>query len=178
MKRFVSILLLPILVSLLVPQGVFSRTQDNEFVRTANYFLLSGSNLEKPQNIDILSKHDLIVIPVEAQVYNKPFFKEVRKRNPDIIILPYIATVSWNHLYWNDPLHKKLFSGIQDSYWLTDGNGGKTSVWPNTNALNLNTAWADHLSSFVDTQVLSSGLWDGVFYDEVQDSIRDRKSVV
>jgi hypothetical protein len=144
-------------------------TEDSEFVRTANYFLMSGKTLD--QSLKTLSSFDLIVIPVEAQVYNKTFFKKIRGLNPDIVILPYIATVSWNDLYWNDSLHKKLFRGIQNRWWLKDGNNKQISVWPGTRALNLNSGWNDYLTTFVQNEVLSTGLWDGVFYDEVQDSI-------
>ncbi len=141
------------------------------FVRTANYFLLSGSALENQSTIKILSTFDLIIIPVEAQVYNKSFFQEIRSLNKDIIILPYIATVSWNDLYWNDPLHQKLYQQIKPQWWLTDANEKQISVWPGTRALNLNSGWNTFLPEFVKKEILSTGLWDGVFYDEVQDSI-------
>ncbi|MBI5793581.1 VCBS repeat-containing protein [Candidatus Uhrbacteria bacterium] len=144
-------------------------TDDHEFVRTANYFLMSGSTLDDA--IDTLATFDLIVIPVEAQVYNKTFFAKIRDINSDIVILPYIATVSWNDLYWNDSLHQSLYRQIEDDWWLTDGNGKQVSVWTGTRALNLNSGWSEYLPEFVKTKVLSTGYWDGVFYDEVQDSI-------
>ena len=144
-------------------------TDPHEFVRTANYFLMSGSTLDDA--LTTLAQFDLIVIPVEAQVYNKSFFSEIRDINSDIIILPYIATVSWNDLYWSDPLHQSYYRQIEDDWWLLDGDGDQVSVWPGTRALNLNSGWSEFLPEFVFDEVLSTGYWDGIFYDEVQDSI-------
>ena len=140
-------------------------------VRTANYFLMSGSTLQDENTIQTLSTFDLLVLPAEAQIYNKEFFDKIRKLNPDIILLAYIPTVSWNDRYWSDPFHDKLYEGIESDWWLTDEDGSQKSVWPGTRALNLNTNWISYLASFVDEEVISTGYWDGIFYDEVQDSI-------
>ncbi len=153
----------------MMPGHALAKTSTNEYVRTASYFLMSGPVLD--QNITRLSNFDLLVIPVEAQVYNRSFFSNIRKLNPDIVILPYVATVSWNDVYWTDPLHQAMYQNIKSEWWLKDANGNQRSVWPNTRALNLNTEWVSFLAAHVKNDVLSTGLWDGVFYDEVQDSI-------
>ncbi|MFH1405132.1 MAG: putative glycoside hydrolase [Patescibacteria group bacterium] len=171
MKTFlISILITAVSVGLL-PAPVCALTAPNKFVRTANYFLISGPKLDDPNTLNTLAEFDLIVLPAEAQVYNTSFFSKIRAKNPDIIILAYVPTVSWNHLYWNDPLHNELKAGISGDWWLKDASGNIKSVWPNTSALNLNSGWKDYLASFVSGRVISTGLWDGVFYDEVQDSI-------
>ena len=146
-----------------------AQTNNQEYVRTANMFLWSGPLLD--QSLESLSHFDLLVLPVESQVYNKSFFQNIRKKNPDIVILPYIPTVSWNDLYWTDPLHQSMYPNIQSNWWLTDASGKQVSVWPNTRALNLNTGWISYLAQHVKNDVLSTGYWDGIFYDEVQDSI-------
>lgn len=138
-------------------------------VKTANYYLLSGSRLDDA--IETLSSFDLLVLPAEAQVYNASFFSRIREKHPGIIILAYVPTVSWNFLYWTDPLHDVQKQGIRESDWLETGNGGRVSVWENTQALNVNSGWADELASFVQTDIYATGLWDGIFFDEVQDSI-------
>jgi hypothetical protein len=168
MKRLTWALLLLALTTSL-PLTTLAFTDDSEYVRTANYFLYSGPVLD--QALDELARFDLIVIPVEAQVYNESFFTQIRSINSDIVILPYIATVSWNDLYWDDPLHQYLYRHLEDDWWLEDSNGNQVSVWPGTRALNLNTGWSEYLPNFVRNEVLSTGFWDGIFYDEVQDSI-------
>lgn len=171
MFRLVSTFLLLILLANALPASARAKTDPDQFVRTSNYFLMSGTVLDSASTISTLSEFDLIVIPAEAQVYNKSFFSTIRAKNPDIVILAYVPTVSWNNLYWSDPLHQSQKRGIQDSYWLKDGSGNATSVWPGTTALNLNSGWVDYLASFVQTEIMSTGYWDGIFYDEVQDSI-------
>ncbi len=146
-----------------------ARAATGTFVRTANYYLLSGSSLENTATIATLAEFDLIVIPSEAQTYNVAFFSSIRALNPDIQILAYVPTVSWNNAFWSDPLHVQMKRGIKDSWWLRDANGNKTSIWPNTNALDLNSGWTEYLTTFVDEQIMSSGYWDGIFYDEVMD---------
>jgi hypothetical protein len=144
---------------------------NNDAVRTANYFLLSGSTLETKEAMDVLPKFDLLILPVEAQVYNANFFRHARAVNPDIIILAYVVSTSWNNNYWNDTLHKQMLTGIQNDWWLTDGSGNKTSNWPGLTLLNLNSGWNDYLATFVARNVILSGYWDGVFYDDVGEGI-------
>lgn len=168
-RRLVSILLLVGIACL--PIQTFAKNQTGTFVRTANYFLLSGTALEDEDTIDALVAYDLLVLPAEAQVFNRAFFSKARERNPDIIILAYVPTVSYNNAFWSDALHVRLKKGIKSDWWLRDAGGDIMSIWPNTSALNLNSGWTDYLATFVDEQILSTGLWDGVFYDEVSDSI-------
>jgi len=171
MKFLVSALSVVAIVVSLFPTPGSAATDPDKFVRTANYFLMSGTVLGNPETLATLSEFDLIVIPSEAQAYNQDFFPAIRAKNPDIVILAYVPTVSWNHVYWTDPLHEQQFRSIQESWWLTDAAGNKKSVWHGTTALNLNSGWNEELSSFVQTDIMSTGYWDGVFYDEVQDSI-------
>lgn len=143
----------------------------DKFVRTANYFLLSGTALQDPTTKATLAKFDLLILPVEAQAYNAEFFAYARQVNPDIIILAYVVSTSWNDMYWNDPLHAQMKSGIQNDWWLTNGSGSRTSNWPGLTLLNINSGWNDYLANFVSTTVIGSGLWDGVMFDDVGEGI-------
>lgn len=167
MHRLAQLLLVLALVIASAPVGVAA--QGGDWVRTASIYLEGGPVLDA--HTRELATFDLIVIPVEAQVWNKSFFKTVRALNPDIIILPYVATVSWNDAYWVDSLHAAMKKDLRSDWWLKDGSGHQVSVWPNTRALNLNSGWTDYLARHVRDVVLASGYWDGVFFDEVQDSI-------
>jgi len=170
-RLLLNILTLTILLLAPWHEATLLASKEPSYVRTANYFLLSGSTLEDKDTVRTLSTFDLLVLPSEAQFYNQDFFEEIRKLNPDIILLAYIPTVSWNDRYWADSFHDKLYNGIESDWWLTDASGHQKSVWPETRALNLNTDWVPYLASFVDEEVMSTGYWDGIFYDEVQDSI-------
>jgi len=166
-KLFITILTIASL--LFFPFITEAQTDANKYPRTANYFLLSGSHLESQATKLALSTFDLLVLPAEAQVYNKTFFNEIRAVNPDIVILAYVPTVSYNNLYWNDSLHQKLRSGIQSSWWLKNSSGGTLSIWPGTSALNLNSGWAEYLANYAANDIYSTGYWDGIFFDEVND---------
>ncbi|MFA6131759.1 MAG: putative glycoside hydrolase [Patescibacteria group bacterium] len=165
-----KILITIFIATLLFPFGSSAETAADKYPRTANYYLMSGSALEGETAIATLSSFDLLVLPAEAQLYNKTFFTEARKRNPDIIILAYVPSVSYNNLYWNDALHKGLKSGIQSSWWLKNSSGNNISIWPGTSALNLTSGWTEYLAGYAATSVYGSGLWDGIFFDEVNDS--------
>jgi len=169
MKRLLAILVVALFIASKAPLIGYTKTPSNKYVRTANIYLMGGPVLDG--NLETLSKFDVLVLPVEDQVYNKPFFEKIRAINPDIIILAYVATVSWNDAFWSDPLHQAMYPNIKPDWWLTDSKGKTVSVWPNTRALNLNTEWKTYLANHVKNDVLSTGLWDGIFYDEVQDSI-------
>jgi hypothetical protein len=158
-----------VLSSFFPPLPTQAVTDGDKFVRVANYYLLSGPALDRV--LEPLAQFDLVILPAEAQVYNQKFFSEIKKRNPDILLLAYVPAVSWNNVSWSDPLHQKLRRGIDPSWWLKDGSGNQKSVWPNTSALNLNSGWVNYLATYVSDEILSTGYWDGVFYDEVQDSI-------
>lgn len=168
MFRTTTIFVISLLVALTPIAPVFAT--DNNAVRTANYFLLSGTTLDDAATLETLSQYDLLVLPAEAQVYNRNFPAKIRAKNPDIILLAYVPSVSWNNI-WRDDLHEDLYSGIKSSYWLKDSNGNNVSIWPNTQALDLTSGWNDYLADFVADNVLDDDYWDGVFYDEVSDEI-------
>jgi len=154
-----------------IPGNALAKNEHKSFVRTSNYFLLSGTALENPETIETLSHFDLLILPAEAQIFNQDFFEDVRKRNPDVLILAYVPTVSYNNLYWSDTLHIQLKHGIKNTWWLKDQNGTIQTIWPDTSALNLSSDWATYLANFVIDNILSTDLWDGIFYDEVGDTI-------
>ena len=140
------------------------KTPGDKFVRTANYYLKAGTDIT-PKEYPALAKYDLLVFPAEAQVYNPGMFARLRELNPHVIILAYVPTKSYN-FSWADPLHEKLRSGIDDSWWLLDPQGNRVSVWPGTSVLSGVSGWNSYLPKFVHDEIWSTGDWDGIFYDE------------
>ncbi|MBU4315193.1 VCBS repeat-containing protein [Patescibacteria group bacterium] len=145
-------------------------SQEKNAIKTANYFLLSGSTLSNQATMEKLAEYDLLVLPAEAQVYNPTFSQDIREINPDILLLAYVPTVSWNNI-WQDRLHKELYNGIESSFWLKTTSSNNVSIWTGTQALDLTSGWNNYLSEFVAYEILYNDYWDGVFYDEVSDSI-------
>lgn len=149
-----------------------AKTDPSKFVRTANYYLKAGTSLQA-QDYKALAAFDLVILPMEAQAYNRDFFAFARVENPDIIILPYVPSRSINVLDLDDGarIRARLKSGIDDAWYLRGSTGAIVKAWPGTIPVNVATGWNQYLPQFVKDTILSTGLWDGVFYDEVEDDV-------
>jgi len=137
----------------------------DKYVRSANNYMRAGTDIT-PALYPQLAKYDLLVLPAEAQNFNRSMFGELRRLNPDITILAYVPSKSFNHQYWTDTLHLNLKSRIQDSWWLHDSAGRRISIWPGTEMLNMVSPFSKELPKYVHEEIWSTGLWDGIMYDE------------
>ncbi len=172
-----STLAMTLLMAPLIAMGLFGaqsadaaiKTPDDKFVRTANYYLRAGTDIT-PALYPQLARYDLLIFPAEAQVYNRAMFDELRRLNPNVLILAYVPSKSWNSI-WVDPLHQKLRTHITDDMWLRDPSGRAVSVWPGTTVINTVGSWQTVLPQFVKDEIMATGLWDGVFYDELSANI-------
>lgn len=144
--------------------------------RLANYFL--HWEINDAEAIE-LAKWDLLVLDLETAASSQMQIKKIRSLNPGVIILAYITPQeivdnpgSLNNAYYR----QKLASGIDPSWWLKNSSGQSFSNWPWTTMLNLSNSaglnsngerFNDYLASFVVDEVKGSGLFDGVFYDNI-----------
>ncbi len=128
-----------------------------------------------------LAKWDILILDMENQINNPERIKKIRKLNPDIIILAYVSSQEIRsdvYLYDNISLRKKMFERVDESWYLKFDNK-KISFWPNTWMLNStdysplsnSERWSDYLPNFVANEIISSGLWDGIFYDNLFDAV-------
>ncbi len=166
-RRKTQLMTLAILLLAAVPSLASAelKTAPDRFVRSANYYLEASIGIP-PSDHERLAKYDLLILPAEAQIYNRSLFTDLRRLNPNITILAYVPTKSYNFQYWFDSLHDKLTDRIQDSWWLLSPSGGPVSVWPGTRMLNMVSPWSKELPKYVKEDIWSTGLWDGIFYDE------------
>jgi Hypothetical glycosyl hydrolase family 15 len=141
-------------------------TPADKFVRTAAPFM----KIVAQSDYDDLAKFDLVILPAELQEEEPSVFQELRSRNPNIIILAYVPTKSYI-VGWGDTLHTNLKAGITDNMWLRDSYGAAISVWPGTQALSATSSWNTYLPQYVHDHILNNNNWDGIFYDEVSDTI-------
>ncbi|MFC1721680.1 hypothetical protein ACFL0Z_02085, partial [Patescibacteria group bacterium] len=139
-----------------------------ETPRVANYYL----NFEiSEQQVQELARYDIITIDMEAQHVNPERIQEIRKLNDDIVILAYVTceeirSDASQDQGWNSLRHQ-LYNGIEKSWWLKDTAGDHIYYWPETWMINPDTGWSDYLTDFMHDNVMSTGLWDGVMYDNV-----------
>lgn len=144
------------------------------YPRTANYFLRwEISDAEARE----LAKWNLLILDMEVQENSRDQILKIRKINPNIIILAYINSVELIDnvdYYRNAEMRNRLASDLDDNWWLRDSGGKKIVNWPGSSMLNLTDLsktnqsgqhFNDYLSDFVIKEIKSSGLWDGVFYD-------------
>lgn len=164
-----SLLTVLLASALMPPLGLAAPTTSDVHatLRTANYFLRAGFELDA--SLETLATYDLLILPAEAQVLNRESLEQLRQRNPSIVLLAYVPTVSWNDV-WFDELHDELKTKLKEDDWLLDGTS-LVSIWPGTTALDLTGAWNTTLATYVAHDIMGTGLWDGVMYDEVSDEI-------
>ena len=158
---------------------VFAVYQKNTYPKVANYFLKwSIADYE----VNELAKWDLLILDMETQVNSQQNLRKIRELNPNIIILAYItsqeanANIYSNQWSYNATLRKKLIDNISDGWWLKNKDGHRTTFWEGTYMLNLSDGaltnsrgqrWNDYLPEFVSREIISTGLWDGIFYDNI-----------
>jgi len=145
-----------------------------------NYYLTPTMTINEARD---LARWDVVILGLEIQYTSPGVFAAMRQRNPDIIILAYALSEEVPNTYSqiSDPNHPhaKLYSGI-DPTWFLVGSGGQTvSFWPGTRMLNVTSSaplrngkrWSTYLPQFLHDEVISTGLWDGLFYDNVFENV-------
>lgn len=149
----------------------------SSFPRLANIYLRTPI---KDSQVSQLAQWDVLIFHMLAQQNSAAAIRKIRQLNPDVKILVYIASEEFPILKYKDwdtqtgtGLFYQLLSGITDEMWLRDRAGNYVVFWQDFWMLNVSdypssrARWNDYLSSFVAEKLLASGLWDGVFYDNV-----------
>ena len=147
--------------------------------RRANYYLAWEI---PPAKIAELAKWDLLILDMETQVRSLGALKKIRELNPDIIMLVYITPqeIKNDANSGTSVMRKKLASGINAAWYLTDTSNNKLSFWPGTTLLNVADNSPEinglqlnkYIAGFVAQDLLSTGLWDGVFYDNAWKDVK------
>lgn len=173
MKRLILLILAILLFWPLVSRAAVLKTT---YPRLANYFLKwEINNGEVPE----LAKWDLLILDMETQENSRPQLLKIRELNPKIIILAYLTTQeildnpgSYNKSFLRQELDRRIIDG----WWAREASGRKISNWPGTSLINLSDGAAldssgerfnDYLPEFISSRIQASGLWDGVFLDNV-----------
>lgn len=160
------------LVFLLFPPA--AKAEERVYPKLANFYLRSPITTAEAYN---LAKWDVLILHMITGQNSAEQINVIRRINPDIIILAYIASEEFPiamHSQWDNApnsLFKKELGGITDEMWLRNEKGEHVIFWGTNWMLNVtdypgvSKHWTDYLSDFVAYEILSSGLWDGVFYD-------------
>jgi hypothetical protein len=120
---------------------------------------------------EALARFDVVIVDMEWTHRDPAGLRRLREENPDVTLLAYVGS---QEIMDPDNLasvgdgfrfRKAIAAGIDPSWYLRDGAGDPAVFYPRTWMLNPTTEWPDYLARFVSRNVLSSGLWDGIFYD-------------
>jgi len=175
MKKMFCLILI---IVWLAPSVARAAAPKDTYPRLANYFL--KWEISDQEAVE-LSKWDVLVLDMETQETSRPQLLKIRALNPRIIMVAYVTPeeIASNAAAVGG-LRARLAAGMDDGWWLRDGSGRKLSNWPGTFMLNVSDAaatnaagqhWNDYLVNFVVREIKGSGLWDGVFYDNVWSGI-------
>ncbi len=147
------------------------------YPKLANYYLKTPiSNAE----ISELAKWDVVILGMQVQDTSPDVFQLLRILNPQIKIIAYLSSMEFpNGIYniiesSNGPWHK-MRNSISDKWFLKDGSGNIHSIWPGNYSFNLTKYCPEYngqkfnewLPTFVKTELMETGNWDGVFYDNL-----------
>jgi len=152
---------------------VQANVENHQYPKIANYFLSWSLPDEK---IEELAKWDFLILDMENQINNPEKIRKIREINPQITILAYIPIEEINYDSINSEytqLRKELTEYCPENWYLHDLQGKRFGFWLDSKLINItdqaslknNQRWNTFLPNFVSTKILSTGLWDGIFYD-------------
>lgn len=181
MNRWFKFIILSLaLVNLIAPQSAQAAPAklNRDFPRTLNFYLrweLTESAARE------LAKWPVVVLDMDMQVRAPELITLMRTLNPRIVILAYITPqeIRTDAPNGYSPLRRELAAGIPEQWYLHSPNGQRLGWWPGTNLLNVTAQapvlngqrWSDYLANFVNSKILATRLWDGIFYDNAWDNI-------
>jgi hypothetical protein len=166
MKRSVFKLIFLLFVSCLFVTPVFCI--DEEFPLKANYYL--GELRGDTAFIDDISRYDLLVLTPSQMKQHRLIVSKIKHKNPDIILLAYLPSQSYNTRYWpRDIVFRSLH--VNSDWWVRDSRRNIVSVWDSVQNINMDPAWSRYLISFYNREIASIPYVDGVFFDMVSHNI-------
>lgn len=171
-----------ILILLLVPvsTSLALSLPENDYPRIANLYWKNPISQEEAKQ---LAQWDVVVLDMQTQNTSAENIKYIRQLNHDVIILAYTTAneIPQSRLNIIEPngigLWHDMASGIKDQWYLKTYQGEKISYWPGNLSMNLytkdqnNRTYASYLTDFYANKVLSSGLWDGLLFDNTWQNV-------
>ncbi len=134
-------------------------------------------------NVRTLSHYDVAILDMQATRVSAEPLKKLRQMNPKIVLLAYTLPVESRKysLRMIEPtgegLWTTLYNNSSPEWFLRDVSGQELVFWRQHVLMNLvaknseGKTYAEYLAQFLKTEVLDSGLWDGVLFDIVWDGI-------
>ncbi len=124
-----------------------------------------------------LAKWDVVVLDADQQARYPNRLRKLRELNPSIKLLAYVPSEEIASARFTEPVNypfAKMASQIQDAWYVRGTRGNRAEFWPGSALLNVTNEgpagptgerWNEFLPRFIHQDILSSGLWDGIFLD-------------
>lgn len=137
----------------------------------------------RDEDLSRLSRWDVVILDADQQTRSPERIRKLRELNPAIKILAYVPSEEIAQARFTesgDYPFGRLASRIQDDWYVRDASGNKSYFWSGSFLLNVTDKgpltpgtkrWNEFLPAFIHDDVLSSGLWDGIFLDNTFDAI-------
>lgn len=137
----------------------------------------------REEDLPQLARWDVVVLDADQQVRYPDRVRKLRLLNPSIKILAYVPSEEIADARFSEPPEypfAKLAASIREEWYVRDPSGKFVSFWPGTRLLDVTDRgqigasgerWQEFFPRFLRDEILSSGLWDGIFLDNTFDSI-------
>jgi hypothetical protein len=153
---------------------------NHNYPRTANLFWKTPLT---PEETKELAKWDVVVLAMRAQDVSREAILELRRLNPKIIILAYTSATEVPRELLKEvepdgvgPWHD-LTGGIKNQWYLKTYAGENVIFWSGNVCTNPRStdengiSYAAYLADFYQNKILSTGLWDGLFFDNTWQTV-------
>jgi len=194
--RYVSVvLLLALLLTLLgtatVGKTVQEKLDAHQFPKLWNDLELGGledlswtynDQCSPPQpgaDRELIPWWDIISLDVETMENTPDKLAQIRLENPNLVALSYWGAVLWSTsdqscTGWNE-VRCSFGTRIEDDWHVYDSQGSRVFAFSNylcsSYLMDIRSDWQTEVPSFLHTDVLSSDLWDGIFFDWIEDAV-------
>ncbi len=178
-RSILSILAIAALVTAVFPSPTAAAIGNDQSPKLINFFL--GYEI-KPEDPAKLARWDIVVLDMDQSFQFPDRVREIKRINPNIKLLAYVSSSEISQSRYNGDSRSpggKLASRIPEAWFLPRANGSRASWWPGAYLLNASTlspsvggqTWRTFLGPFIRDEIMSTGLWDGVFLDAAYDNV-------
>ncbi|MBI4138651.1 VCBS repeat-containing protein [Candidatus Uhrbacteria bacterium] len=170
---------LMVLTAFVMPTATFAARGTQDAPKLLNLYL--GWNIFDTDRT-ALANWDVVVLDMDLQWQAPERMRELRLANPGIKLLAYVSAGELaDARALGDPTSPSfhLSQIAPEEFFMHQPDGRRMQWWPGAhlmNATDLGPAmsgqrWADALPEFVARELMSTGLWDGVFLDAAYSDI-------
>lgn len=159
-----------VMFALILPPFTAAAKDAGDFPKIANYYL--QPNIDQADIAD-LAKYDLLVLDVDVQNIDPKTISTIKSLNPQVKTFAYIPSQSVNVADLSSwaTFRNSAFTYVENhNGWLRDTSNNNinfSNTWPTIRFVDMGNGWTDFISDKAKNDVMSTGAWNGIFYDMV-----------